>query len=197
MTGIDVKFSEAINSIPVLYLFERATEREEREREGNDEKIDWPFFFLSSSPASARKEGAPPPVKKSNSERRAIGAALGRVSSPTPALCDKDNAFSGYSARAEGHEGRSKEEKEDAGCFAEQQQGKQTTRVFFLCFLFRAAPAAERGEHHLSLSRSAYRSTHHCLFFSSSRIPKTSGSASTRGVSASGKTPSIFLVGLF
>ena len=56
-----------------------------------------------------------------------------------------------------------------------------------------AAAAAEKKSIVIFIIRAPrLLATHHCLFFSSSRIPKTSGSASTRGVSASGKTPSIF-----
>ena len=92
-----------------------------------------------------------------------------------------------------GARGPDQGEKRTGGARMFLQKTEQAARAFLL-FREQAGSSRRRGIiiiHPSSLSLAPALLAHHCLFFSSSRIPKTSGSASTRGVSASGKTPSI------
>ena len=118
---------------------------------------------------------------------RHFQAAPSRLSSPTPRICKEKGVPSRFSARVEAHDGWTRGKRGRNGADVLQRKKKNRRRRAFFFFLS-SKQQPKRASTIIALS---FPLAHHCLFFSSSRIPKTSGSASTRGVSASGKTPSI------
>ena len=149
-------------------------------------------FFGSGGGGGVRSQGRRASSNKSRSLKKKctpFEAAPRRLSSPRPRDCKMEDASSRSSARAEAHEGWKKGKRGgEAQMF--RRKTDEDARFFFSSLSSSSSrKSIHRLHRHLSLFLSL---AHHCLFCSSSRIPKTSGSASTRGVSASGKTPSIF-----
>ena len=119
MTGMEVKFSEAMSSIPVL--FEKKSGR--RRREGDEQSLIDRFF---SRRAKARLLSEKIDLKM----HAQFGAAPRRLSSPTPRVCKEENAPSRYSACAEACEGPNEGEKGQnmRGCFLQETDNR---RAFF------------------------------------------------------------------